>query len=105
MSYFADLDLKLSEDGIDPELRRLPRCDSCNSARQIVAYADGRVQFGCRACWDGARGRPQPSVLSVVEATLACLGCDDSTTHRLAELSNGDLLVACDVCPAVTVLR
>lgn len=45
-----------------------------------------------------------PAIISVVTATATCLGCDDATTHRFSELSNGELLAACDGCFTVTIL-
>jgi hypothetical protein len=96
VSDFSALDAALAADGIDPALRRLPRC-ACGQPRAIVAYDGDRMTWGCRDC--------PPQVTSVVVVQASCDGCDDATEHQIAELSNGDTVAVCGECPAVTVMR
>lgn len=49
MSYFADLDLRLRTDGLDPATIVKPACRDCGGPTSVMAYEHGRVTFSCRS--------------------------------------------------------
>lgn len=47
MSYFADLDLRLRADRIDPQRVPCPTCSDCGQGTRIIGYEHRRLVFAC----------------------------------------------------------
>jgi hypothetical protein len=95
-----ELHARLTRSGIDPDLARL--CRRCRQPRHITGYEHGRLSWVCQTPSCLAVGSPH--LVSSITIQATCAPCGDPGEHRLAELSNGEMVATCHGCHTVTIM-